>query len=133
MKIYRTLLCILALVLLTSTCACQKEEWDHIDVYAFPVSEHEEYIDELLKPEEYDYTEDVIPDKETAIEVAYAIYKSSEWASEGYVPQVVFYSKEKGIWEVSFWRDGQEDTVGGCVSIILSQKNGQVLRMYPGE
>ena len=81
------------------------------------------------------YTQDVIPNKESAVEVASAIYRHLSIASEeqSYTPQAVFYDKTDRIWIVSFSDASKKDTVGGDCSIALQQKDGKVLRIWFGE
>lgn len=76
----------------------------------------------------------VIPDKDTAINVAISIFdgmsKSEEVAE--YVVQSIFYDEQDEIWIVSFWKDS-ENTIGGDCSIALQKKDGKVIRIWFGE
>lgn len=84
------------------------------------------------------YQQDVIPDKETAIQVATQIFNGMEKNSkvEKYIPQSVFFDEIDDIWIVSFWEekgDNEMLTVGDDCSIAIKKKNGQVLRIWFGE
>ena len=83
------------------------------------------------------YRNDVIPDEETALEVAKAIYEGMENNEDEreYVPQHVFYDTQDEVWIVSFWKWENTDirTVGGCCSIAMQKKDGKVLRIWAGE
>ena len=76
----------------------------------------------------------VIPDKDTAMNVAISIFdgmsKSEEVAE--YVVQSIFYDEQDEIWIVSFWKDS-ENIIGGDCSIALQKKDGKVIRIWFGE
>ena len=81
---------------------------------------------------------DVIPDKETALKMAKAIFDGMDKseAMQEYVPQVVFYDTQDEIWIVSFWEDWEDPnqiTIGGDCSIAMQKKDGKVLRIWFGE
>ena len=78
------------------------------------------------------YTMPVIRDRESAIEIAMAIYNSMENNNPNYVPQSVFFDEEDEIWIVSFWEASYEG-LGNCCSIALQKKDGRVLRIWAGE
>lgn len=77
--------------------------------------------------------EDCVPDAETAVAVAQAVFDRfrREGLFPGYLPQLVEYQDESGVWVVSFWPDGDEP--GACFSIALRRDSAQVLRMWVGE
>lgn len=85
------------------------------------------------------YKKDVIPDKETAIAVAVAIYNSMEKGSnaKNYEPQIVYFDKKGGIWIVNFWKTPNEKSekmmLGDCCSIAMQKKDGRILRIWFGE
>lgn len=88
------------------------------------------------------YENNVIPDMETAITVASAIFDAMEKSSaaEKFTPQDVFYDEVDGIWIVSFWESIPDDTqdsapvvVGDCCSIAIREADGTVLRIWFGE
>ena len=81
------------------------------------------------------YKEAVIPDEETALKIATAIFDGMEKSKEAqeYVPQSVFYDNQDEIWIVSFWKNSDQPTLGGDCSIALQQKDGKVLRIWFGE
>ena len=76
----------------------------------------------------------VIPDKDTAMNMAISIFdgmsKSEEVAE--YVVQSIFYDEQDEIWIVSFWKDS-ENIIGGDCSIALQKKDGKVIRIWFGE
>ena len=79
----------------------------------------------------------VIPDKETAIKVAQAIFdgmENSEKVQE-YVPQYVFYDNQDELWIVVFWKrldwnNSDMITTGEDCCIALQKKDGKVLRIW---
>ena len=77
----------------------------------------------------------VIPDEETALKIAKAIFDGMEKSKEAqeYVPQSVFYDNQDEIWIVSFWKDSNHITLGGDCNIALQKKDGKVLRIWCGE
>lgn len=81
------------------------------------------------------YVMDVIPDEETALKTAEAIFngmEKSETAQE-YVPQSVYYDEQDGIWIISFWQESDEATLGNDCNIAMQKKDGKVLRIWFGE
>lgn len=79
--------------------------------------------------------EAVIPDEETALKVAEAIFDGMEKSKKAqkYVPQSVFYDDQDEIWIVSFWKDSSQAMLGGDCSIAMQKKDGKVLRIWFGE
>ena len=77
----------------------------------------------------------VIPDEETALKIAEAIFDGMEKSEEApkYVPQAVFYDNQDEIWIVSFWENSNQLTLGGDCNIALQKKDGKVLRIWFGE
>jgi len=76
-----------------------------------------------------------IPDKETALEIAKAIFNGMEKSKDvqEYTPQSVFFDEQDEIWIVSFWKDTDKITLGGDCSIAMQKKDGKVLRIWYGE
>ena len=77
----------------------------------------------------------VIPDAETAVKIAEAVFdgmKKSQSALE-YTVQSVFFDTEDEIWIVSFWRNSNEAFLGGDCSIAMRKEDGKVLRIWFGE
>lgn len=79
----------------------------------------------------------VIPDKETAIKAAQAIFDGMEKSEkvQEYVPQYVFYDNQDEVWIVAFWKRLDENTsdmvtVGEDCCIALQKKDGKVLRIW---
>lgn len=81
------------------------------------------------------YTGTAIPDKETALEVAKAIFSGMDTGENmrGYVPKYIFYDEKDEVWIVSFGEDSSETTLGGDCSIALQKTDGKVLRVWFGE
>ena len=83
------------------------------------------------------HTDDVIPDEETAISVATAIFSNIQ--KQPYYSDLVFnrvyYHAENEAWIVLFSPKAEEGTVtagGGC-TIILRKSDGCVLGIVSGE
>ena len=70
----------------------------------------------------------VIPDEETALKIAKAIFDGME-----YVPQSVFYDNQDEIWIVSFGKNSNHIMLGGDCNIAMQKKDGKVLRIWFGE
>lgn len=81
------------------------------------------------------YTYDVVNTKETAIEMAVAVYNGMDKSNDmsDLTPTSVFYDKQDEIWIVSFSKKSEKDTVGGDCSIAIQKKDGKVLRIWFGE
>ena len=77
----------------------------------------------------------VIPDEETALKIATAIFDGMAKSNEvqEYVPQSVFYDNQDEVWIVSFWKDANQIMVGGDCNIAMQKKDGKVLRIWFGE
>lgn len=77
----------------------------------------------------------VIPDEETALKIAKAIFDGMEKSkdTQEYVPQSVFYDIQDEIWIVSFGKKSNQFTLGGDCSIAMQKKDGKVLRIWFGE
>ena len=86
------------------------------------------------------YEGPVIPNEETAIEVAKSIFNGMEKGKDAqkYVPQAVFYDEQDSVWIVSLWAEASKNEtngywVGGDCSIALQKEDGKVLRIWYGE
>lgn len=85
------------------------------------------------------YCSDVIPDEDTALKVAQAIFDGIEKnkIEQEYVPYSVFYDEQDEIWIVSFGENldefSDEIIVGGGCDIAMQKKDGKVLRIWFGE
>lgn len=77
----------------------------------------------------------VIPNEETAIKIAKAIFDGMEKSKEAqkYVPQSVFYDNQDEVWIVSFWDNSNHHTTGEDCNIALQKEDGMVLRIWFGE
>lgn len=84
------------------------------------------------------HTDDVIPDEETAISVATAIFGNIQKTRSYYSDMIfknVHYHTENEAWIVTFGEEPPEGTVtlgGGC-TIILRKSDGCVLGIVSGE
>ncbi len=83
---------------------------------------------------EVSFDRDCISDKQTAISIGKALLLNFQ--NQGYFPnyelQTVFYDTEDGIWILSFW-ESKDNYVGSDFSIAISEKDGQVIKMWVGE
>ena len=80
------------------------------------------------------YNKAVVPDENSAVEIATAIFnnmENSEYRRED-VPQAVFYDEQDEVWIVSFWEESVH-TLGGDCSIAIQKEDGRVLRIWFGE
>lgn len=79
--------------------------------------------------------EAVVPDEETALKIAKAIFDGMEKSKEvqEYVPKSVFYDNQDEIWIVSFAKNSSQITLGGDCNIAIRKKDGMVLRIWFGE
>ena len=76
----------------------------------------------------------VIPDEETALKIAKAIFDGMEKSKDAkeYVPQSVFYDNQDEIWIVSFGKNSNHIMLGGDCNIAMQKKDGKVLRIWFG-
>lgn len=77
----------------------------------------------------------VIPDEETALKIAKAIFDGMEKSKDAkeYVPQSVFYDNQDEIWIVSFGKNSNHIMLGVDCNIAMQKKDGKVLRIWFGE
>lgn len=84
------------------------------------------------------YAEDVIPDEETAVSVATAIFNNLQnngTQYSDYVPISTWYHEENQAWIVTFHNATADDTItlgGGC-TVILRKSDACVLGIVFGE
>ena len=119
---------ILSIVLLS---ACENRKKENNMVKYESVDYHDKNWSETLGT----YAGVAIPDKETALEIAEAIFNGMDKSKDAqeYVPKSVFYDTQDEIWIISFWKDSDEITLGGDCSIAIQKKDGKVLRIWFGE
>lgn len=81
------------------------------------------------------YTEAVVPDEKTALEIAKVIFNGMDKSKEvqKYTPQSIFYDEQDKIWIVSFWENTNKYTLGGDCSIAIQKVDGKILRIWFGE
>ena len=77
-----------------------------------------------------------IPDVETALDIATAIFGNIQKEHEGlwdHYAQYVLYDEENEIWIVGFKKPGRLEWFGGNTSIALQKSDGRVLKVWAGE
>ena len=81
------------------------------------------------------YSDAAVPNKETAIKIAQAIFDGMKKSNEEqkYILQSVFYDEQDEIWIVSFGDNSSQIILGGDCSIAIQRKDGKVLRIWFGE
>lgn len=81
------------------------------------------------------YQNDVIPNKDVALNVAVQIFEGMQKSDnmQSYVPQSIFFDEEDNVWVVSFWEQSKEPMLGGGCSIAIQKKDGKILRIWFGE
>lgn len=117
---------------IVSFVACRNVKKEDVDMINYESGNfHVKNWDETVGT----YTGAVIPDKETALEIAKAIFDGMDKGKdvEEYVPKSVFFDCQDEIWIISFWKDSDEITLGGDCSIALQKADGKVLRIWFGE
>lgn len=81
------------------------------------------------------YSNPVVPDKETALKIAETVFngmtKNNE--TQEYVAQSIFYDEQDEIWIISFWKDSDQNILGGECNIAIQKKDGKILRIWFGE
>lgn len=81
------------------------------------------------------YTSDAIPDVDTAISVASALFENvkKDGIGQTYILNSVFFDTEDNIWIITFSQSTDSSVDGGEFNIALSQTTGNVIRMWFGE
>lgn len=81
------------------------------------------------------YTAEAIPNVETAISIATALFKNaqSDGVGQNYVLNSVFFDTEDNIWIVTFSQSTDSSIDGGEFNIALDKSSGTVLRMWFAE
>lgn len=76
------------------------------------------------------YSEPVILDKETAVEVAKAIFNGMNTSENmnGHVPKSIFYDEQDEIWIISFGEDSDENTLGGRFQYSYTKNRWESLK-----
>ena len=143
----KRILCIVFMILCITGCSVNRENKNGVSVG--PEGNTVEisyssgtYFDKNWDDKTGTYENSVIPDKETALAVASAIFESMEKSevADTFVPQAIFFDEGDEIWIVSFWKDqensGENGTAvftGYSCSIAIRQEDGKVLRIWYGE
>lgn len=130
-SMYKLVILIICCVIVFCSCNSKSRRTDMVEY------ESGEYFNKNWDEQVGTYQEDVIPNMETAINVATQIFEGMKKSSDSqeYVPQYVFYDEKDAIWIVSFWKEFDSDTVivGGDCSIAIQRKDGKVMRIWFGE
>ncbi len=80
-----------------------------------------------------------VPDKETAIKIADAVVDALKKEKPSWEPgklSFVSYEPDRGVWIVTYQEPDWNPlvmTVGGCVSVYISETDGRVIKICPGE
>lgn len=78
------------------------------------------------------YQGDIIKDEDTAgVYADLILAKTLEVGKGVYTQRSVLYDSEKEIWNINFIIN--EDTAGGDISVIISQKTGEIIKIQFGE
>lgn len=127
----KVILLVAASIIVIFISACGKEQKDD-DIVRY---ESGNYYDKNWDEPVGTYTGAVIPDQETALEIAKAVYNGMEKnkKEQEYVQQFVFYDEQDEVWIVSFGENSDEIIAGGGCSIAMRKSDGKVLRIWFGE
>lgn len=81
------------------------------------------------------YDGPVVPDKETAVRIAKAVFEGMEKPTDfiNHKPQSVVYNEEDEVWIVGFWETTDMPKLGGDCSIAIQKSDGKVVRIWFGE
>lgn len=129
----RILLLLLPIILIIALfLVCEVPKKEETDMVKF---ESGNYLNKDWSDTARTYGKAVVSNKETALEIAKAIFNGMDKSKEAqeYVPQSVFYDEQDEIWIVSFWKESNEITLGGDCSIAIQKSDGKVLRIWFGE
>lgn len=126
-KIYKPVLIILAgtlMMLSFSACTSKSIQYDE-GIYA-----NKDWSETVGS-----YTSDVVNSKETAIQIAVAVYNGMDKSNDmdDLTPTSVFYDEQDEIWIISFSKKSAKNEVGGDCSIAIQKEDGKVLRIWFGE
>lgn len=93
-----------------------------------------EGIDFLGQPNQVPTKETpAVPDKETAVAIATAIFKvqtAIDWETEDMVTDGAFYDTRDGVWIVAFSDPNVVGYAPGTITIVLRKDNAQVLAIW---
>lgn len=128
-RILLLLFTIILCMVLLSACEIKGRENDMV------IFESGNYHDKNWSESVGTYKKAVVPNEETALEIAKAIFNGIDKSKEAqdYIPQMVFYDEQDEVWIVSFWKESSEITLGGDCSIAIQKEDGKVLRIWFGE
>ena len=138
-RLFILLVMVLSVVLLSACTLSEQQETtgasseqEKVDSITF---EKGEYSRKDWNDPTFTYTGVAVPDKETALEIAKAIFNGMKKSVEeqDLEPQHVFYDEPDGIWIVHFWKthkDPDKFVLGLCWSIAIQETDGKVLRIW---
>lgn len=131
----KKILALLTVIIVSSALftACLSVKEDETD--AEIKYETGDYFDRNWTEDENIYAEAAVPDKETAIGIAKAVFNGMEKSEEAreYVPQAVYYDEDDGVWTVSFGKESEEQLCGGDCNIAIRKSDGKVMKIWFGE
>ena len=135
MKKQIMLLVVLVLGLILSSACAHSKKTENNEVNNMVKFESGNYFNKDWSETAGNYRGVVVPNKETALNIAQAIFSGLEKSKEmqDYIPQSVFYDEQDEIWIVSFWKESNQITLGGDCSIAIQKSDGKVLRIWFGE
>lgn len=115
---------------LFTACSSAKEDETDAEIKY----ETGDYFD-IRNEDEAIYAEAAVPDKETALGIAKAVFNGMEKSEEAreYVPQAVYYDDDDGVWTVSFGKESDEQLCGGDCNIAIQKSDGKVMKIWFGE
>ena len=126
----RTIALVLLSLLLLILCGCAA----HKEVQVCSISD-EEWNDETFN---ISFVR-CVPDKETAIKIADAVVDALKKEKPSWEPgklSFVSYEPDRGVWIVTYQEPDWNPfatKVGGCVSVYISETDGRVIKICPGE
>lgn len=93
---------------------------------------------EYFKDDEFAFKNVVaVPDKETALAVGEAIFKTLQYDGgfKNYVASSIFYDEEYELWIITFIDAAyvNADYSGGDLSIAIQKSDAKVVQIWPGE
>ena len=126
---------VICFMVICSGCQQEGNKENKDNTKEIPFESGDWYYEYWIETPEFSLNVEAIPDKETAIEVASAIFKSvqKEGLFPDYKPQSVLYDEKYSVWIVSFWEDREFSILGNDCSIALQKSDGKVLLIWPGE
>lgn len=138
-RLFVLLVMVLSVVLLSACTLSEQQETtatlleqENVDSITF---EKGEYSRKDWNDPTMTYKGVAVPDKETALEIAKAIFNGMEKGPEEQElePKHIFYDEQEKIWIVTFSNiqiKSDEIITGICCSIAIQETDGKVLRIW---